>query len=347
MLSLMKSVAEKGGIADLICTSESLAQEAREFSRMVTIVPAWTSLRRFPRPSRVAEAFRLIRQSAPTVVHFNSVDAIVHALPVLGVLRIPSIAHIHIQGSAADLRYVGVHRVSRVVAVGAFGKRELLSGGFSLEQVMMISNGVDFDALFRSTAIDVRARFGIDQAALCLASVGSLIQRKRPLLAIEALSKNPSVHLIFIGGGELEEAARQHARDLGCFERVHFTGETSEVGSWLRGGIDAVVAPSSEEALPLGVIEALGIGLPIIGSDIGPHKELIGSFPDALLFATDNADDFAARIRDITKWPVDRLSAQSSRPQAVYARKAYSLEAYCNAFDALYCELTEDAKAQQ
>jgi glycosyltransferase involved in cell wall biosynthesis len=55
------------------------------------------------------------------------------------------------------------------------------------------------------------------------------------------------------------------------------------------------------ENCPMAVLEAMALGKPVIGSNIGGIPELINDGDDGLLFDTGNADDLAEKINWMLK----------------------------------------------
>ena len=86
---------------------------------------------------------------------------------------------------------------------------------------------------------------------------------------------------MLVGIGPLENEIREYARSKGVIDRIEFKGlmPRQRVFELLKNA-DVYVSASSYEGLPVGVLEAMGCGLPCIVSDIEQHieiKEDIGS----------------------------------------------------------------------
>ncbi len=77
---------------------------------------------------------------------------------------------------------------------------------------------------------------------------------------------------------------------------------------------DICVYPSHMEAMPLSWIEALGLGKPFIGGDIGPGYELVEPGKTGLLADPRNPDDIAEKIVWMLNHPEEaRLMGQNAR----------------------------------
>jgi glycosyltransferase involved in cell wall biosynthesis len=138
----------------------------------------------------------------------------------------------------------------------------------------------DADRLCRERA-SLRDRWGIPPEAFCFLFAGKLIEKKRPLDILRALSslkaKSPPVHLLVVGEGPLRAEAEQLARR----ERlpVTFAGflNQTQIGQ-AYAAADVLVLPSDAgETWGLVVNEAMLFGRPAIVSD------RVGCWPDLVL----------------------------------------------------------------
>ncbi len=114
-----------------------------------------------------------------------------------------------------------------------------------------------------------------DKLFLCIAE---FIPRKRQADVLHALARisDPSVKVAFAGVGETLEKVRRQAASLGLRERTRFLGMREDVPRLIRAS-DCTVLPSSQEGLPRSVMESMGIGVPVIGTDIRGTRDLLGA----------------------------------------------------------------------
>lgn len=119
--------------------------------------------------------------------------------------------------------------------------------------------------------------------------IGRLTRQKRirelveswPAVVQQARRK---VELAIAGFGPEREPLEAFVRELQITDSVRFLGriEESEVVGLLQSS-DLLVNPSSAEGLPNVVLEAMACGLPVVLSNIPPHRELIGDGEAGLL----------------------------------------------------------------
>jgi len=122
----------------------------------------------------------------------------------------------------------------------------------------------------------VRAELAISQDAPVLLMLAEFVKRKRHSDAIQAFSRvgHPRAQLILAGTGPLMESMKRLASQLGVGDRVRFLGFRSDVPVLMKAS-RALILPSSQEGLPRSVLEALSMGVPVIGSRIRGTTELL------------------------------------------------------------------------
>ena len=150
-----------------------------------------------------------------------------------------------------------------------------------------------------------------------LVYLGILEQHKGPETLLEAFAKSKGQHgfkLKLIGEGSLKSHLGARAKELGVEDRVEIPGflPRSEVESILSEAASLVVPSEWPENCPLSVLEALSLGVPVLGSDQGGLPEII-SIANQRLFKSGNRDDLAGSLKDI--W-ADRKGLEALREKA-------------------------------
>jgi phosphatidylinositol alpha-1,6-mannosyltransferase len=85
----------------------------------------------------------------------------------------------------------------------------------------------------------------------------------------------PDVSLYLLGEGPNEEALRRYAAERGVADCVHFTGWVDNPLQYMQS-FDLFVLPSLHEGLGNSLLEALAVGTPIVGSNVGGIPEVVG-----------------------------------------------------------------------
>lgn len=122
--------------------------------------------------------------------------------------------------------------------------------------------------------------------------VGRFAPEKGHRYLIEALDllKNKELkwRCTFLGEGELENDLRTLTEKYNLSENVAFPGFCEDVFSVLLNA-DLFVLPSLHEGSPNALIEAMGIGLPCIASDVGGIKDLVENEKNGILVSPQNS----------------------------------------------------------
>lgn len=105
--------------------------------------------------------------------------------------------------------------------------------------------------------------------------VGYLARRKGLKVALRALGKlkEREWSLDVLGDGAQRQELETLVQELGLKDRVTFHGFRNDAEDWMASA-GCLLFPSWQEGLPLVVLEALAVGLPILASDIEPLRPL-------------------------------------------------------------------------
>ena len=137
-------------------------------------------------------------------------------------------------------------------------------------------------------------------------SVGRFAPEKGHRYLIEALNlldrEDVAWRCTFLGEGELETALRALTAEYGLSEQVMFPGFCEDVFSLLLTA-DVFVLPSLHESSPNALIEAMGIGMPCIASDVGGIVDLIEDEKDGIRVPPQDPTALAAALRRVLTEP--------------------------------------------
>lgn len=140
--------------------------------------------------------------------------------------------------------------------------------------------------------------------ALKILSCSYLVQLKRIWLIVDALEKIDDIQIEWthIGGGsELNNIQKYAGEKLIDKKNIKyfFTGnlENDLVIEYMKSNnFDFLINVSSEEGLPVSMMEAASLGLPIIGTDVGGVSEIVGSDNGILLSNNPSIDEIKNAI---------------------------------------------------
>ncbi|WP_244145910.1 glycosyltransferase family 4 protein [Paraburkholderia caledonica] len=184
-----------------------------------------------------------------------------------------------------------------VVAVSHYVRNYLISAGVQESRVDTIYDGiVKPEPLTLST---LRDELGLDSDTVIAGVVAMLREKKGHEDLIAAVRPmmidRPHFHVVIAGeGGELAKL-KAMIDGFGLSERIHLLGFRKDINNVLRG-CDLFVLPTHQEALGQAIIEAMAMGLPVVGTDVDGVPELIDSGVNGLLVPPRNIDALRAAL---------------------------------------------------
>ncbi len=133
--------------------------------------------------------------------------------------------------------------------------------------------------------------------------VGALTERKNVhvlIKAIASLNKTRAFNLLIIGDGEVRytEKLKQQVKQLGLDKIVTFCGRQENVLPFMLKS-DLLVLPSSQEALPLVLLEAYSVQRPVIATAVGGIPEEVIDGETGLLIPPNDPDALADALEKL------------------------------------------------
>jgi len=141
-----------------------------------------------------------------------------------------------------------------------------------------VLNGVDTDEycpVGEAERAILKERLGFSPSARVAVWVGALHERKDPDTALEAfdLLEASNWQLAIVGDGPLRDAVEKKVNAQGR-DAVMWVGHQRNVVPWLQCA-DVFISTSRAEGLPNSVLEALACDVPVVLSDIMPHRYVL------------------------------------------------------------------------
>jgi glycosyltransferase involved in cell wall biosynthesis len=134
--------------------------------------------------------------------------------------------------------------------------------------------------------------------------VGGLYRDKGVMTIAKAFAQLPQVPLKMVGTGDAEQELRDfiNHNQLKNIELVGFKSGKEKL-EYLRNSMFTIVASHCYENFPIVVLEAFSSGKPVIASGIGALPYIIRPQETGLLFAPQDPDDLAAKVRSLFGQP--------------------------------------------
>jgi glycosyltransferase involved in cell wall biosynthesis len=150
------------------------------------------------------------------------------------------------------------------------------------QAIHYLPNGIDVDRFAPSdddARAAARAALGLPREATVVGTVGMLRPDKNHARLIRALADAGhgfnAVWLVIVGEGTCRSALESLAQSLGLASRVVFTGAVVDPSALYRA-FDLFALSSDTEQMPLSVLEAMSTGLPVMSTEVGDVKDMVG-----------------------------------------------------------------------
>jgi glycosyltransferase involved in cell wall biosynthesis len=244
-------------------------------------------------PYQVGSAFHLagiLRDYRVGILHSHLFGSSVAATPIGWLKRVPVILetphlreawrHGLIKGSYVIDRAVG-RCVDYYIAVSDANARYLIEEKkLPAKKVNVIHNGCDlrkFDPDHQAPrGLKKSLGFSEDDPVVVVLARLELQKGHRFLLQAHArvLREVPTVRLVCVGAGALDQELQNQCRQLQIQNSVRFVGYQSNVGDWLALA-DITVLPSLFEGLPLVAIESLAAQRCVVATAVDGTTEVV------------------------------------------------------------------------
>jgi glycosyltransferase involved in cell wall biosynthesis len=157
--------------------------------------------------------------------------------------------------------------------------------GFPARRNQVIWNGEDLER-FSPGPSTLRGELGLPPGARVISSVGLLAPVKDHVTQIEAFRSVADRHadldlyLLVAGDGSERDDLQRRAATLG--DRVRFLGHVKDVPGLLRAS-DLYLQTSLTEGFSNAILQAMGVGLPVVVTAVGGNPELVTEDTGALV----------------------------------------------------------------
>lgn len=251
----------------------------------------------------------LVRQQRIDVVHVHSPFVAALARPALRALRArPAVVYTEHNSLScygrgtrfADLLTYPLDDVRYAVSSAARDSVPAWLGS----RTEVLTHGVDVAAIakqrpFRDAA---RSQLGLSAGESLVGIVANLRAAKAYPVLLEAASivveKDPSVKFVSMGQGPLADELALLRDNLGLGDSFRFLGFTADP-TRLMAGFDVLALSSDVEGMPVCVMEAKALGLPVVATAVGGLPEMVNDHVDGVLVPRGDAAALAAALLEV------------------------------------------------
>ncbi|MCJ8159296.1 glycosyltransferase family 4 protein [Sphingomonas sp. LaA6.9] len=178
---------------------------------------------------------------------------------------------------------------------------------------------------------------------------GALIDRKRPLLFVDAIAElqrlRPDIRLIGLMFGEPHDDAAtsvpERAHALGIGDSIRLMGFRTPGAGWIAA-CDLLMVPAVEEPLGRTLVEAMLVGTPVVATDSGGNREAIEHGRTGLIVPAENAGALARAAERVLADAA--LRKRLTAAAVTHARDHFGAVRHADRVMAIYEQLLSDAR---
>ena len=302
---------------------------------------------RFDREA-VAALRRLVRERRIDLVHCHLYHANLYGRLAAWREHVPAIASVHNTYTRHKWHRHLINRLLarisfRVTAGSADVEQDILRHDHvAPEKLVRLPNCIDLD---RTNSVldagEAKQRLGLGPANMVIGTVGRMEEQKGHGVLLDAFAllrtmpgiPAASLRLLIVGDGRLKAATEAKAFQLGIADACRFPGSISQLGDVYRA-IDLFVMPSLWEGLSLAMLEAMAASLPMVATDVGGARDVLGDNRHGLLVPPGDAAALAQSLATLVIDPQQRRELANFG--SLHVRDNYSVAHLSRQLGALY-----------
>ncbi len=213
----------------------------------------------------------------------------------------------------------------KLVAISNAVVDDICKNGVQKKKIERIYNGVNFSKFDEMAAPEQKDFYRI-------VNVARFFPEKKGqdiLIEASAILKRKGIPVrVCFAGGELSESThyipdmKQYAAELDVTDNIEFMGNVNDIPGLLKTA-DVFCIPSRYEGFGIAAVEAMGMGIPCVASNIVGLNEVLNDSALGLLFDVGNAEDLAEKL----EYVITHRAEYDAEKIANNVRSRFSIEA--------------------
>lgn len=207
------------------------------------------------------------------------------------------------------------------------------------EKILHIPNGIECERFGAATRRHQAEAANAPGDATVIGTVSPLRPEKNLELVLGVFAElvgRFACRLLIVGDGSERAKLAKQAETLGLGDKVVFAGHVDAVERVLPS-IDIFVMTSKTEQMPIGLLQAMAAGRPVVATDVGDIKAMLA--PENRAFVAPK-DDGEALTRHLARLLADpALRAELGARNQDHAHAHYALEPMLKAYERLFEEV--------
>lgn len=227
----------------------------------------------------------------------------------------------------------------RLVGVSEPIKQVLVENGLNENNISVVANGVEIEALTDKAKIrdKIRTELGVTDDTFVIVNSGRLTKQKAQWVLIEAAKElkksTDNFVVIIVGEGELKNELAEKINMCGLENHVKMLGFYAEMEQLLAAA-DCFALPSIDEGMPMSLLEAVSSELPVICTHVGDIDKLITDNHSGLVVPLNSPSALCERALALIEDTELSVSLAKSAKEKMI--ELYSSEAMANSYSDIY-----------
>lgn len=331
----------------IVCCIQDRGELADEVEALGIPVIVLELMRKGGHDRQVVPALRrIMREHRIDLIHTHLYHANLYGRLAARKEGIPAIASVH---NTYKKRKWYRHLINRwlagktfVVTAGSEDvEKDLLTvDRLSPKKVVRLPNSIDLSRVETSLSVtEAKARFGFTDNEVVIGTVGRVEEQKGHVFLLEAFAQlrrradGNRLKLLLVGDGRLLPELKETAARLGISDAVCFPGNIAKLAEVYQA-IDLFTMPSLWEGLSLAMLEAMAAGLPMVATEVGGARDVLGNNQWGLLVPPHDAAALASAIDSLLDDPDTAARLAAAGKARVHAN--YSVAALAHQLSGLY-----------
>jgi L-malate glycosyltransferase len=227
----------------------------------------------------------------------------------------------------------------QVIAVSPAVADSIAGRAGRIRPVTVIPNGVDTGSFrpCRGLGLETRQRFDVPEDAPLVGTVAVLSGQKRleDWMRVAGLVHSivPRSRFVVVGDGPVRRSIEAFARELDLEDKVRFVGLQEDVRPFLAA-MDVFLMTSEFEGLPVALLEALAMGVPVVATSVGGVPDVVQQGETGLLAPMGRTGELSHAVISLLTDP-DLRESMGRRGRSL-VEKSFSLAAMQRRTEELY-----------
>lgn len=216
-----------------------------------------------------------------------------------------------------------------------------LKAGIAEKKIRVISTGVKLKGRNlkerQKSRLEIEKEIGIKPSTKIVLFIGLLVPRKGITKIIKMADKLRKEDIVFVlaGDGPKRKEYEELTEEMDLSDKVKFLGWRADTPRLYQAS-DILVLPAEGEGLPGVVMEAMSYGVPCVASNIPCIPDLTENGKSGYLCDKDNAEEFAARIKQLLK---NKDALENMSRESLKKIKAFEWDKVINKYKNMYDEI--------